>query len=322
MNSGKAWKSAGGWLGAAAAVALTASLLLAQPEQPGPGGQPGQPGPQNKGPGRMNERQERMGEQFPADPAALRVFLERRAEAARRQVERFESALRDLESGKDATEVRRGLVQRELRERGEGEGPDAGARGPGGAGGPGGPGERGQPPAAGPLGEPMVRLPEHERAASMEVVRLERPELAERIERMAALPEVRERIYEVLGTRLRGLAELKRSNDPEMLTLRLDEIKGVMDIIRHSTEYGRAKRAGEAEASLAATRDAIRASAAEQFDIRLKIQQRQVDQLIRRSERMRADLARLADERDRIIDEKTAQLLRLAERLPERRKGK
>ncbi|MBL8991511.1 MAG: hypothetical protein JNJ48_08035 [Phycisphaerae bacterium] len=314
MNRSEFWNHAGGWAGVMAAVTLTASLLWAQPEQSPPGSQPIQPG---KGPGRTMDRPERMGEQFPADPAALRAFLERRAEASRRQVERFESALRDLESGKDATEVRRGLLQREMRERGEGEGPDAAPGGPAG-----GPGNRGQPQATGPLGEPMVRLPEHERAASMDVVRGERPDLADRIERMAAQPEVRERIYEVLGTRLRGLAELKRSNDPEMLTLRLDEIKGVMDIIRLSTEYGRAKRAGDAEAGLTQIRDAIRASAAEQFDIRLKIQQRQVEQLIRRSERMRADLGRLADERDRIIDEKTAQLLRVAERLPERRKGK
>lgn len=309
-------------------LAFGSAALFGQPDRPG---QP--PGETQPGKGQRPERDQAI----PSDPAMLRQFIQRRLEATRRQAERLETALKDLESGSDPAEVRRFLL-REARPGGgqgnPGEGPmrDAPEDGPGNQGQPGGD-RPGNPQAGGPgaggrqgpatiLGEPMVRLNEHERAMAMEIIRGERPDLAERIESSARMPDVRERIYDILGFSLRGLADDKR-RDPAVVPLRLDEISSLLEIMRVSGDYARQKRAGGSDDALQPLRDRLRAAAAEQFDTRLKIQQRQVERLGHEAEKMKANLARLAAERDRIVDEKTQQMLRLAERIPDRgRPGK
>lgn len=280
------------------------SILAAQPGGGAAGAFQPPSGERDAGP--------RRGNDLPTDGKALRAFLNRRNENLRRQVERNEAALKRLDDGADAEAVRAELL-REWRERpgDEAAAPPAPA-----------PGAKGDRPDSrkdnrsgqSVLGEPMVRLNHAERESAMSVIRDERPALAAAIEAVARTPEVGERVYDLIGFRLRGLAEVRR--DREMLSLRLNEIAGLLDVMRHTADYSREKRAGAADATLGEIRAKLRAAAAEQFDVRLKIQQRSVDQLLERSEKMKAGLARLAESREKVIDEKTAQLIRLAERTP------
>lgn len=298
---------------------LATAVLLAQPEnlQPPAGGErpAAQPRP---GKGVVN-RPGMLDREVPSDPAALREFIHRR-------IERMQAALKDLDNNADAAEVGRRLF-RDLRQS-LNEGRDR-ASGPGGEDGPVQPNGEPRPNGRqGPdggfeprmgggqpsmIGEPMVRLPEFERKAAMEVIRAERADLADRIEAVSRQPEVRDRVYDMLGARLKGLPELKRS-DAESLGLRLDEIRGLMDIMAVTADYARHRHSGADESTLQPLRDRLRAATAEQFDLRIKVQQRSVEKLLSHSEKLRSDLDRLRNDRDRIIDEKTQQILRLADR--------
>lgn len=190
--------------------------------------------------------------------------------------------------------------------------PDGGPGGPGaGPGGKGGPGpERPLADLAGEFGlGPAKPLSTEERIEIRGLLDREHPELAKLVDSIAGKSELlADRTIDGLGARLRDLRDLREKDRP-MFDLRVEEVRGALELMRAARMFADASRAGKPDEIQAAEAE-LRERMSKQFDQRSKIQQHQIDQLDKRVARMRNDLDGVRTKREQVIDEKVAALKR------------
>ena len=109
---------------------------------------------------------------------------------------------------------------------------------------------------------------------------------------------------------LQGDAEAKKDGSVE---LRREELENTLDLIHRSREIlDLGKNATPEQRETAGKR--LRETLGKQFDVRLRLQAKQIDQLFERAGKMRADLNRLAEQRDKFVGDKAASMIRGANR--------
>lgn len=301
----------------AGALALAGASLFAQPEvQP-------QREPDGNTPARKTQP-DRNNRQRPAlsnDPAEFRKYLQRRVDANRRMQLKFEEAMTQLEKGADPAEIRRSLEQAAAdnlagfapeggNQRPDMEGPGGPPPGTGMGQGPDGFGPGGQPSGQRPQNAQNAPLSPDERDQLRELLRHNRPELLKQLEAMAPRdPAARDRLVSGLGSRYRDLLTLQK-RDKAAFEFRLDELKNTADVMQATREVYEARKAGAGDsAALDKARISLRAAIAEQFDLKIKSLQRQLDQFKQRSERLQKEVTDQKERRDKIIDEHVAKIM-------------
>ncbi|MGH7132286.1 MAG: hypothetical protein ACREJO_10115 [Phycisphaerales bacterium] len=303
----------------AGALALAGASLFAQPEAQ-PQREPDAANPARKA---QPDRNNRPRPALSNDPAEFRKYLQRRAEASRRMQQKLDEAMAQLDKGADPAEIRRSLEQAAA-ENLAGLAPEGGGQRPGmeGPGGPpsgqgmGGPGPDGPAPGAG--GPPNQQRPQNaqnaplspdEREQLRNLLRENRPELLKQLEAMAPRdPAARDRLVSGLG-RFRDLLTLQK-RDKTAFEFRLDELKNTTDVMQATREVYEAKKAGANDsAALDKARVSLRAAIAEQFDLKIRSLQRQLDQFKQRSERLQKEVTDQKERRERIIDEHVAKIM-------------
>lgn len=186
-------------------------------------------------------------------------------------------------------------------------GPD----GPAGKGGGGGPGaERPMADLAGEFGlGPARQLSAEERMEIRGLLDREHPELATLVDLIAGKSELlADRAIDGLGARLRDMRDLREKDRP-LFDLRVEEVRGALELMRAARVFADASRAGKPDEIQAGESD-LRERMSKQFDQRAKIQQHQIDQLDKRVTRMRRDLDGVRTKREQVIDEKVTALKR------------
>jgi hypothetical protein len=133
------------------------------------------------------------------------------------------------------------------------------------------------------------------------------PEFAKRVDSVREVdPQAADRMILRLAPKIReALGFMKR--DPEMFRLRLDEMKGGIDVLEAVRDYRAAiskpaDSAGREEAVKRAT-ERLRGVLGAQFDLRTRVMQRDIEVLAKRLEEMRADLEKRRGGRDAAIEE-------------------
>lgn len=305
---------------AALALALTAGTLLAQPgaggPRPGAGDETKGPGERPRGPRRPDAAPAGPGgageQQAPVDPAAAKAFVHRALERARTLVTLLERASSDLDAGRDVSELRREFEQFRREDNREwarfiGQG----ARGPGGGGPGGGPGVG----AGGSLLDgdqgPGRPLTDDERERVRTLIEADRPELMTLIRETARDNAAQaDRLLEGLGNRVRGLHELKE-RDPAHFKLRLDDVSALLKVGRARRAYFEAINKQPADAgAVEKARAEVVASLRTSMEIGAKVRDRDLELAEQRLARTKAEHAKLRAEFDKVLAERTEQMLK------------
>ncbi|MBM4107687.1 MAG: hypothetical protein FJ255_02565 [Phycisphaerae bacterium] len=231
----------------------------------------------------------------PLDREAVKSRLTRRLNDTRSMLSRLEAAVEKLDAGVPLADVM-GELAMDAPPFGRPEGQGPGARRPR----MGDPEHEARPP--GPGGQD----PASRAARVREFVKRHLPMLAAEFDPGG----------EPAGERLVGwlapqIAELDsaRQRDEDLFQARLDEIRGAVAVGRDLRELRHAAaRPGATPESLREHLDAIRASLGAQFDARLRAQRREIELLLGRVERLKADADRLESERETHLDDRMAEL--------------
>lgn len=156
-------------------------------------------------------------------------------------------------------------------------------------------------------GGPRPRLlTEEELARVMEFARANLPRIAERLDAIRATdPAGADMLMARLGPRV---CDAMETRDPEMRRLRLAEIQSGSDVLEAIRNLRAAKGADEATRDAAA--EALRVALSAQFDARQGIQRREIQNIEKRLETLRAESERREASRDVVIDELVARALR------------
>jgi len=259
--------------------------------------------------------------------------LRGRLELARAVVRKLEEAQRLADSGADAAEVEKAFAEAGRMGRFVGDG-ERGSGGPQGAG-SGGAGQAGgnagkQVDKGGRGGEKIFDLPGVAgledgglgagRALSAEEIASVR-EMFERAapEQFAKLGEhsrgreqQMNRVLGIVAPRVRALGDAQDKKDGSV-ELRREELGNTLELIHRSREIlDLGKNATPEQREAAGKR--LRETLGKQFDVRLRLQGKQIDLLFERAGKMRADLNRLAEQRDKFVGDKAASMLRGAGR--------
>lgn len=272
----------GGPVTALLAIACVAWLAGAQPpSEPPAGGEPGE------------------GRRTPMlDREAFRARLSRRLDDMRAMLARLEAAVEKLDAGAPLPEILAELAD-DTPPMARPEGPRPGQRrsGP-------------RPPEVGPEHRPPGPVP-HEPAARAtrvrEFVRRHLPALLEEFSRPDGEP-VSERLVAWLAPQIADL-ESARQRDDELFKARLDEIRASVEVGRRLRELRRAaERPGATPESLREYGERIREALGAQFDARMRAQRREIELLLQRVERLKADTDRQQAQRERLLDERLAEI--------------
>lgn len=142
--------------------------------------------------------------------------------------------------------------------------------------------------------------------AAVDMVRRMHPKWAEEIER--AMDEHPERVKQMISRnpRLRYMLEL-RERHPELFELRVEDARLSREQYELAHNMRAAREAGE-EAEADELQGRLVEVVTEHFDIRQRIRQIELKQLEARLEQLRHELEERTDSRDRLIDERVAQL--------------
>ena len=299
---------------------MTASTTWAclQPPPPPGGGEPGQ------------REATRTGEP-PREPENLREIIARRLDEARRTQEFLDSLLKEVDAGGDMEALRRKFEEHRQERRGNArrEG-NPGNQGPEHRPMPGDgpnqqPGAKGIP-MAGPGSEPLngrfefapfiggPKLSPEEREKVRAMIREHAPKIADRIDELAGKnPEAADRLTDGLGNRMRGLLAV-RERDPQEFKLRISELSGTLDILGALRKCNDLRKNKAPDADINAARAELRTAMSNQFDIRMDLIRQQINQLRSQADHLQKDLDKTQADREKIVDEKTNQLLNPPER--------
>lgn len=231
------------------------------------------------------------------DREAFRARLLRRLEDMRATLARLEAAVEKLDAGVPLPDVMSDLADGPPLPRPEVPGPGprrAGARAAEAE-------PEHRPPGPAPH-EPTVRA-----ARVREFVRRHLPALLEEFSRPDGEP-VSERLVAWLAPQIADL-ESARQRDDELFKARLDEIRASVEVGRRLRELRRAaERPGATPESLREYGEKIREALGAQFDARMRAQRREIELLLQRVERLKADTDRQQTQRERLLDERLAEI--------------
>ncbi len=187
-----------------------------------------------------------------------------------------------------------------------GDGPRGDGAAPGPRGGPDGPRQGMRP--GGPMGGPdgpgrPGAGGEDDRERLKALIERELPEFAQRAKELREKhPQLADRMLARVAPRLREAMQVK-DRDPELFKLRIEEVKGGLDVLesihalrqldRDTSEGAKAKRAE----ALGKVRDALSKS----FDQRLKLQEHDAAQLGERVSKLREEIEKKRADRDKVL---------------------
>jgi hypothetical protein len=293
--------SASTWiLAAALGTAFSAGLAGAQPA-----GKPEAPPPQpqqTQGDGRQD---------FPADAASAKKFLERRIEETNKREEHFKALLARLENGESAAAVGKDFDGNRAAVRDAARRPDDH--------GPGDP--RPDQRRNGGQGN-RARLTPEEKEHALAFLRENSPELAGRFDRLLKNdPESGERVLGHMAGRIKEAEALKAGN-PALFSLRMREMEGGAAVVDALKTYRDAKNATPQDpAKLDAATEQLRTALSRQLDVRLSVQENEIESLTKRLADLKSDLEAKRSGRSAAIEsmmEKVRDGKDLRERGPDR----
>ncbi|MGQ0629273.1 MAG: hypothetical protein ACT4PL_14375 [Phycisphaerales bacterium] len=276
-----------------------------------------------------NSRPGKQTDRVPARTAILRERVQTRLEAARALVTKLEEAQRLVERAGDNRnadwqEVERTLDQANRLARQAASWPQgAGQRA----------GESGPEPSAIPGLEPLGAMPSgkalegEELAKALALFQDVAPDaLAALRERTRNRENMLNRMVSVVTPRLKAIAALREQpgQGGALMTLRTEELARTLDLLhaaRMMTEPARGSEGGDEAAEKRARQRALREALGHNFDVRMRIQSHQIDELATRTDRMRGELRTLSSQREKMLDEKTAALVRSTTRATKENSG-
>jgi hypothetical protein len=163
---------------------------------------------------------------------------------------------------------------------------------------------QGRPPR-GPANRPgpaAERNPAEHRAAALAVLGDINPRLAERVQQaIRDNPERARIVLGRLGGRLDHLIQL-RQDDPEMYKLRVRDQRSTLHTVALVRRLREAQRSGE-QAQVAALSDRLREHLTEHFEVRQRIRERELHNLEKRIEQLRAELDDHRERKQALIDQ-------------------
>lgn len=252
-------------------AALAAGLGAAQPQPPDKQA--------DKQPDRAESRQD-----FPSDPALAKKFLERRIDETSKREEHLKALLARLENGEKPADVGKDLDN----------GRGAAAR------------RTGEPDRAGQRSDrpnARARVQPEDREHALAFLRDNSPALAARFDRLAKSdPDAAERGMAHMVSRIREAEKLKETN-PELFRLRVREMEGGTAVFDALRAYRDAKNATPADpAKLNQATEQLRTALASQLDIRLSLQENEIDSLTKRLADLKTDLEKKRTGKQEAID--------------------
>jgi hypothetical protein len=233
---------------------------------------PAQPQPDKqaeKQPDRAEGRQE-----FPADPAQAKKFIERRLEETTKREEHLKALLARLEKGEKPAEV-----GKDLEGSGRGGMRDNARRS----------GE--QPGQRGDHQGPRGRIQPEEREQALAFLRENSPMLGARFDSLVKTDaEAADRILGHMMGRIREAEKLKDTN-AALFALKIREMEGGAAVVDALRAYRDAKNATPQDpARLNQATEQLRTALARQLDVRLSLQENEIDALTKRLTDLKTDL--------------------------------
>lgn len=233
---------------------------------------------QERGGERMAERG--PGSRLPKDREEAKAAVKRQLAELDRRRERLAKIAERLEKGEDPSAVEKDMPDPSGQTRGQGFNPDS-------------------------------------RREVLRIVREARPELATRLEEMAKTHPIGDAVIWRMGPSPGDLTKAK-NEDPALFELRLDELDAGMAVVIHGRSFAELKINGKSDAPEGEeVRQRFRKAVAVIYDIRQKIQERDIEALARRVERLRAEFAQRADKRDEAIGKLADEIVNRFQRLEE-----
>jgi len=251
-------------------AALAAGLGAAQPSQPEKQA--------DKQSDRADSRQE-----FPSDPALAKKYLERRIEETTKREEHFKSLLARREKGEKSGDIGKDLDNGRA-------GRDTARR-------------TDQDHSAQHTDRPRARLQPEEREQALAFMRENSPALAARFDKLIKSdPEAADRVLGHMIGRIREAEQLKGAN-PELFRLRIREMEGGAAVVDALRAYREAKSAAPQDlAKLNQATEQLRTALARQFEVRLNLQENEIDSLNKRLADLKADLEKKRSGKDEAIE--------------------
>jgi len=259
-------------------AALAAGLGAAQPAQPSrPDKQPETRGQ----PDRSDGRQE-----FPTDPALAKKFLERRLEETTKREEHLKALMARLEKGEKPDDVGKDLENR-------GGSRDSTRRG----------GDQDRSAQHSEHQGPRARIQPEEREHALSFLRGNSPLLGARFDALIKSdPETADRILGHMMGRIREAEKLKESNQA-LFRLKVREMEGGAAVVDALRAYRDAKNATPQDVmKLNQATEQLRTALARQLDVRLSLQENEIDSLTNRLADLKTDLEKKRTGKEEAID--------------------
>jgi hypothetical protein len=249
---------------------------------------------------------------------SFRARLERRLNESRENQKALEDAITKLDNGASQEEVRRSLSDRPgvaARLFGDEEGRDP-RFGPGPDGPRPGREHEGDGRPDGRPRDPDRPFSADEQKAVREILAQAYPKMAEEVDKLFAVdPEAAKRKINEVGPRVRFLLDL-RERDPEMYTLRLEEVKTAREAVAVARQIAAKHKEGVALTSpeLQEPMRRLRDLVVAQLRNRLAVEHRELADLQRRVEQKKQDIDAHSSDNDSIVDRQVNSMLERAEK--------
>jgi|GEM_PF-3812317 len=249
---------------------------------------------------RMQERGggppgERQWGKLPKDREAAKASIKRQIEDLDRRRVRLAAIAERLERGEEPAAIERDM-------------PESTGAG-GGAGGAGG-GSRGS------------MMNQEGRREVLRMVREARPDLATKLEDLVKSHPLGDALVWRMGPNSADLARAK-AEDPVMFNLRLDELEAGIVVVTHARTVADLAIVGKGETPEGRrAKEDLRASVLVIYDIRQKVQETDIEALVARVERLRAEVSQRAEKRVEAVNKLSDDIVTRYQRIEEmRRRG-
>lgn len=154
-----------------------------------------------------------------------------------------------------------------------------------------------------------------ERERVLAFLRRHGPEMADRIEEMLRRePAAGERILARIERQVR---EIQAEPDPELREIKIGEARGQWRLAEATRALAQAIRRGDGPERVETAREAVRVLLREQFDLRMRRQDRELSRLERRVGQLRKEREEMLGKRDESIDGRLQQIEQNASAEPE-----
>ncbi len=235
----------------------------------------------------------------------MRKHVQQRIDNTRRNLNRLEQTMKMIEAGADTAEIKAAIDslngenrRNDRQDQANVANPPVVTRPNAQAGG----GDKSGMGLVGLDAEPVRPLSPDEREEILVLFREHDPEIAQQLTTLQGRSvALYERTVDSLAPRVRLIREAKSRNDQVMIGLRLEDIRNTMAIFRLAFAYAQARGKGDTAAEQRIEGE-MRTALGKQFDTRLAIRRRELDQLTQRVAAMKSELDTLEGRKEQIID--------------------